>query len=45
MSKGAGKSLSNKIINKDQQEVVLGKWNVRAACPKDKLELKFKPWL
>ena len=36
--KGTGKSSSNKIINQDKQEVALGEQNVRAACPKDKLE-------
>ena len=33
MSKGLGKSSSNKIINKDEQGVVPGKRNVRTACP------------
>ena len=37
MSKGSGKSTSNKIINQDQQEVASGKQNMRAACQKDKL--------
>ena len=41
MSKGSGKSTSNKIINQDQQEVASGKQNMRAACQKDKLEIKF----
>ena len=36
--KGTGKSPSNKIINQDKQEVALGEQNVKAACPKDKLE-------
>ena len=40
MGKGLGKSPINYIINKDKQEVVSGKQNVRAACPKDKLEFK-----
>ena len=40
MGKDLGKSSSNKIINWDDQEVALGKQNVRAACPKDKLEFK-----
>ena len=40
MSKDLGMSSSNKIINEDDQEVAFGKWNVRAACPKDKLEFK-----
>ena len=41
MSKGSGKSTSNKIINQDQQEVASGKQNMIAACQKDKLEIKF----
>ena len=41
MVKGPGKSSSNKIIIQDEQEMVLGKRNVKAACPKDRLELKF----
>ena len=40
MSKDLGMSSSNKIINEDDQEVAFGKRNVRAACPKDKLEFK-----
>ena len=40
MSKGSGKSTSNKIINQDQQEVASGKQNMRAACQKGKLEFK-----
>ena len=40
MGKDLGKSSCNKIINWDDQEVALGKRNVRAACPKDKLEFK-----
>ena len=30
--KGPGKSSSNKIIIQDEQEMVLGKRNVKAAC-------------
>ena len=41
MSKGPGKSSSNKIFNQDQQELASGKQNMRAACQKDKLEIKF----
>ena len=41
MSKGSGKSTSNKIINQDQQEVASGKQNMRAACQKDNMEIKF----
>ena len=41
MVKGPGKSSSNKIIIQDEQEMVLGKRNVKAACPKDRLEFKF----
>lgn len=33
--KGPGKPSSKKIIHQDNQEVALGKQNVRAACPKD----------
>lgn len=32
---------SNKKINFDEQEVAPGKQNVRAACPKDKMESRF----
>ena len=41
MNKSPGKSSMNKIINYYEQEVALG----RAACPKNKLELKafFRP--
>ena len=41
MSKGPGKSSSSKIFNQDQQELASGKQNMRAACQKDKLEIKF----
>ena len=42
MGKGTpGKSSANIIINWDEQEVAFGKQNLRAANPKDKLELKF----
>ena len=41
MSKDSGKSTSNKIINQDQQEVASGKQNMRAACQKDNMEIKF----
>ena len=34
-------SFSNKIIDKDEQEVASGKQGVRAACPKDKLQFNF----
>ena len=45
MHKGPSKPSSNKIINQDEEEVSLGKENVRAACPKDKLEfLFFETW-
>ena len=40
MGKRQSQSSSNKIINEDQQEVALGKQNMTAACPKDKLEFK-----
>ena len=36
-----GKSSSNKIINEDEQEVALGKQNVRAPRPKVKLDVIF----
>ena len=32
---------SNEVFNWAKQKVALGKQNVRAACPKDKLEFKF----
>ena len=38
MGKGPGNSSSNNIITQDYQEVASGKQNVRATCPKDKLE-------
>ena len=38
MVKSPGKSSSNKIINREKQEVVPGKKNMRSAYPKDKLE-------
>ena len=38
MVKSPGKSSSNKIINWEKQEVVPDKKNMRAACPRDKLE-------
>ena len=41
MGNALGKSSSNKIINWEEQEVALGKWNARSARPKDKLEFKF----
>ena len=41
MGKGPDNSTSNKIINFDEQRVALGKQNVKAAYPKDKLEFKF----
>ena len=41
MSKHPGKSSSNKLINEDEQEVALGKQNVRALCAKVKLDVKF----
>ena len=41
MGKGLSKVPSNKIISYDEREVALGKQNVRAACPKDKLEFQF----
>lgn len=40
MGKGLSKSSSNKIIDKDKQEVATGKQDMWAACPKDKLEFK-----
>lgn len=40
-SKGPGNPSSDKIINKDKQEVALGKQNARAACLKDMLEFQF----
>ena len=40
-NKGPGNPSSNKTINKDEQEVALGKQNVRAACLKDVLEFQF----
>ena len=45
MVKGPGKSSSNKIIIQDEQEMVLGKRNVKAACTKDRLEFKFLFWI
>ena len=46
MGNALGKSSSNKIINWEEQEVALGKWNARSARPKDKLEFKVfcEPW-
>ena len=41
MGKGLSKVPSNKIISWDEQEVALSQQNVRAACPKDKLEFQF----
>ena len=41
MGKGPGTSFSNQIINKDKQEVALGKQNVRPACLKDELKFTF----
>ena len=41
MGQGLGRPSSNKTINKKVQEVALGKQNVTAACPKEKLEFKF----
>ena len=41
MGKSPGTSYSNQIINKDKQEVALGKQNVRPGCLKDKLKFKF----
>ena len=41
MSKGPGKSSSNKIINYDEHEVSQGKQNERTAYPKNKLEFTF----
>ena len=31
---------SNRIINREKQKVALTKQNMRAACPKDKLDFK-----
>lgn len=41
MGRGLNNVPSNKIISEDKQEVALGWQNVRAACPKDKLEFQF----
>ena len=40
MGKGQASQPFTKSLNKDEQEVVSGKQNVKAACPKDKLEYK-----
>ena len=40
MGKGLDKSFSNKIINWEEQEVALGRWNARSARRKEKLEFK-----
>ena len=42
MCKGPRKLSSYKIINWDKymQEVSSGKWSIRPACPKDKLEFE-----
>ena len=42
MGKGQGNSSSKKIINYEQ-EVVQGKQNVKAKCPKDKLDVFSNP--
>lgn len=41
MGQDLGRPSSNKTINQKVQEVALGKQNVTAACPKEKLEFKF----
>lgn len=42
LGKGPSNSSSTKIINyNEEQGVALGRKNVRAACPKDKLEFMF----
>ena len=38
---GSEQVTSNKVINKDEQEVAPGKQDGRAAWPKDKLQFKF----
>lgn len=38
MGQGLGRPSSNKTIHSKVQEVALGKQNVTAACPKEKLE-------
>ena len=40
MGKGQASQPFTKSLNKDEQEVVSGKQNVKAACPKDKMEYK-----
>ena len=40
MGKGQASQPFTKSLNKDEQEVVSGKQNVKAACPKDKLDYK-----
>ena len=41
MGKGLSKLSSNEIMNQDEQEVAQAKQHLRAACPKDRRELKF----
>ena len=39
-NKGKNNWSSNRIINQEKQKVALTKKNMRAACPKDKLDFK-----
>ena len=39
-NKGKNNWSSNRIINREKQKVALTKQNMRAACPKDKLDFK-----
>ena len=43
ISKGPAITSSNKIINQVEQEVALGKQNIGAVCPKDKLKVFWSP--
>ena len=43
MGKDSVRSISNKVIKYDKQEVAPGKQNASAACPEDKLELNIFP--